>query len=71
VADDAAEAAAIVQLPAQRLVLALLLVDLGEPLEQALQLVRIERLGEVVLGAGLDRLDGGVDRALRGQQESP
>ena len=69
VADDPAEAAAIVQLPAQRLVLALLLVDLGEPLEQALQLVRIERLGQVVLGAGLDRLDGGVDGALRGQQD--
>ena len=44
-------------------------VDLGEPLEQPLQLVRIERLGEVVLGAGLDRFDGGVDGALRGQQD--
>ena len=69
VADDAAEAAAIVQLPPQRLVLALLLVDLGEPLEQALQLVRIERLGEVILGAGLDRFDRRVDGALRGQQD--
>ena len=32
-ADDAPEAAAIVELPAQRLVLALLLVELGEPFE--------------------------------------
>ena len=44
-------------------------VDLREPLEQPLQLVRIERLGEVVLRAGLDRLDGGVDGALRRQQD--
>src|SRR6185436_3105540 len=36
VADDAAEAAAIVQLAAERLVLALLLVDLREAFEQAL-----------------------------------
>ena len=69
VADDPAEAAAIVELPPQRLVLALLLVELGEPLEQPLQLVGIERLGQVVLGAGLDRLDRGVDGALRGQQD--
>ena len=44
-------------------------VELGEPLEQALQLLRIDRLGQVVLGAGLDRFDRGVDRALRGQQD--
>ena len=65
---SAAEPTAIVELPPQRLILALLLVDLREPFEQPLQLVRIERLGEVVLGAGLDRLDRGVHRSLRGQE---
>jgi hypothetical protein len=69
VADNAAEAAAIVQLAAQRLVLALLLVDLRQALEQPLELIGIEGLGQVVLGAGLDRLDRSVDRALRRQQD--
>jgi hypothetical protein len=49
VADDAAEPAAIVQLPPQRLVLALLFVQFGDAFEQPLQLVRIERLGQVIL----------------------
>ena len=69
VADDPPEAATIVELPAQRLVLALVIVELGEPLEQALQLIGIERLGQVVLGAALDGLDRGVDGPLRRQQD--
>ena len=69
VADDAAEAALLAQLPAQHLVLALLRVELGDALQQQLQLLRIDRLGEVVLGAVLDGFDRGLDRALRRQQD--
>ena len=69
VPDDAAEPPALVQLAPQRLVLALLPVDLRQPLEQPLQLMRIERLGQVVFGAGLDGLHGGVHGALGRQQD--
>ena len=53
VADDAAEAALLAQLPAQHLVLALLRVELGDALQQQPQLLRIDRFGQVVLRAEL------------------
>ena len=37
--------------------------------EQDLQPLRIDRLAQVVVGAFLDRLDGGLDGPLRGQQD--
>ena len=69
VPDDAAEAALFAQLAAKRFVLALLRAELGEMLEQQPQLLRVHRLGEIVLRAVLQRLDGGLDRALRRQHD--
>ena len=59
-----AERAALAQLPPQHLHFAERLLPLDDLLEQDLQPLRIDRLGEVVVGADLDRFDGGLDRAL-------
>jgi hypothetical protein len=69
VADDASEAPLLAQLPPERKVLALLGVELGNPLQQPLQFLWIDGLGEVVLGAILHRFDGGLDGTLRREQD--
>ena len=67
-ADHLAERAALLQLPPQHAHLALRVVALDDLVEQDLQPLRIDGLREVVVGALLDRLDGGLDRALRRHQ---
>ena len=69
VADDAAEAAAVGQLAPQRLVFALLDVQLRQPIQQPPQPLRIDRLAEIVLGASFDGLDRRVHRPLGGEQD--
>ena len=69
VADDPAEAALLAQLPAQVPHLAQRVLPLDRLLEQDLQPLRIDRLAQIVVGAFLDRLDGGLDGPLRGQQD--
>ena len=68
VADDAAEAAVLAQLPAQDAHLAQRLLALRGLLQEDLQTLRIDRLGQIVVSAFLDGFDGGFDGALRGQQ---
>ena len=69
VADDAAEAALLAQLAAQLLDLAQRLLPLDRLLQQDAQPRRIDRLAQVVVGAFLDRLDRGLDGALRREQD--
>ena len=69
VADERAERAVLAQLAPQRLHLAQRLEPLDDLVEQDLQPLDVDRLGEVVVGAFLHRLDRGFDRALRGQQQ--
>ncbi len=69
VADDPAEAALLAQLAPQVAHLAQRLLPLDRLLQQDPQPLRIDRLAQVVVGAVLDRLDGALDRALRGQQD--
>ena len=69
VADDAAEAALLAQLAPQQLDLAQRLLPLDGLVQQDPQPLRIDRLAQVVVGAVLDRVDGALDRALRGQQD--
>ena len=69
VADERAERAVLAQLAAQRLHLAHRLEPLDDLVEQDLQPLNVDRLGQVVVGAFLHRLDRGVDGALRGQQQ--
>ena len=69
VADHRPERAVLAQLPAQRLHLAQRLLPLDDLVEQDLQPLDVDRLGQVVVGAFLHRLDGGLDGALRGQQQ--
>ena len=61
--------AVLAQLPPQRLHLAQRLEPLDDLVEQNLQPLDVDRLGQVVVGAFLHRLDGGLDRALRRQQQ--
>ena len=68
-ADDPAEAAVLAQLTAQDADLAQRLLPLGGLLDQDLEAPRVDRLGEVVVGPFLDRLDRGLDRPLRGEQD--
>ena len=67
VADHRAEGALLAQLAAQHLDLAQRLVPLDDLRQQDPQPLEIDRLGQVVVGAFLDRLHGGLDRALGGQ----
>jgi hypothetical protein len=67
--DDPAEAAVLAQLASQDTDLAQGLLPLGCLLDEDLQPARVDRLGQVVVGAFLDRLDRGLDRTLRGEQD--
>src|SRR4051794_14625108 len=69
VADDRAEGAVLAQLAAQRLHLAHRLEPFDDLVEENLQALNVDRLGEVVVGAFLDRLDRGLDRSLRREQQ--
>jgi hypothetical protein len=67
-ADHLAERAVLAQLLAQHLDLAQRVLPLDDLVEQDLEPLRLDRLGQVVVGAFLDRLDRGFDGALRGQR---
>ena len=69
VADDATEAAVLAQLPPQHLDLAQCLLALEHLVEQDPKALRIDRLGQVVVGAHLHRLDRRLDTALRRQDD--
>ena len=69
VADDAPEAAVLAQLAAENPHFAQRLLTLGRLLQQDAQTLRIDRLGQIVVGAILDGFDRGLDSALRGQQD--
>ena len=69
VADHRPERAVLAQLPPQRLDLAQRLLPFDDLVEQNLQPLDVDRLGQVVVGAFLHRLDRGLDRALRRQQQ--
>ena len=62
-------AAALLQLPAQRAHFAQRVVARGDLVEHDAQALRIDRLGQVVVGALLDRFDRGFDRSLRREQD--
>ena len=68
-ADHPPEGAVVAQLPPQRLDLAHRLLPLDDLREQDLKPLRIDRLGEVVVGAVLDGVDGRFDRTLGGQHD--
>ena len=70
VADHRAEAAVLAQLPPQHLHLAQRVLPLDDLVEEDLQPLRIDRLGQVVVRAFLDRFDGGLDGALRREDDS-
>ena len=53
----------------KRLHFAQRLLTLDDLVEQNLQPLNIDRLGEVVVGPFLHRFDGGFDRALRCQKQ--
>ena len=63
------ERAAVAQLAPQHLHLAQRLLALDDLLEQDLQPLGIDGLGEVVVGADLDGFDGGFDGPLPGQDD--
>ena len=69
VADDPAEASLLAKLAAERSHLAQRVLPLDRFLQEDLQPLRIDRLAQVVVGAFLDRFDGAVDGALRGQKD--
>ena len=69
VADHRPERAVLAQLTAQRLDLAQRLLPLDNLVEQDLQPLDVDRLGQVVVGALLHGLDRRLDGALRGQQQ--
>ena len=69
VADHLAEGAVVAELAPQHLHLAARVLPLDDLVEQDLQPLRLDRLGQVVVGAFLDRLDGGLDRALRREND--
>src|SRR4029077_11327544 len=69
VADERAERTMLAQLAPQRLHLAHRLEALDDLVEQDLQALNVDRLREVVVRAFLHRLDGGLDGALRREQQ--
>ena len=69
VADERSERAVLAQLPAQRLHFAHRLEPLDDLVEEDLETLDVDRLGEIVVGAFLHRLDGGLHCALRGEQQ--
>ena len=69
VADERSERAVLAQLAPQRLHLAHRLQAFDDLVEENLQPLDIDGLRQVVVGAFLHRLDGGVDGALRGQEQ--
>jgi hypothetical protein len=64
-ANHAPEAAMFAQLFAQGFDFAERILPLDDLVEQNLEPLRLDRLGQVVVGAFLDRLDRGFDAALR------
>ena len=63
--DHATEARPVHELASQRGHLAAAIVALNHPLQQYAQSLRVDRLGQVVVGALLHRRYGSVDRPLR------
>jgi hypothetical protein len=59
----------LAQLLAQDLHLAQRFMPLDDLVEQDLEALRLDRLGEVVVGTFLDCFDGGLDGALRRQDD--
>ena len=68
-ADHRAERAVLAQLAPQHADLAQRRVALDDLAQEDLQPLEIDRLGEVVVGAVLDRFDRRLDRSLRGQDD--
>ena len=58
------------QLLAQDLYLAQRVLALDDLVEQDLEALRLDGLRQIVVRAFLDRLDGGLDRALRGEDDN-
>src|SRR5215204_1081343 len=69
VADDPAEASLLAQLPPQLLHLAQRLLPLDRLLQKDPQSRGVDGFAQVIVRALLDRLDGGFDGALCGQQD--
>ncbi len=69
VADHRPERAVFAQLTPQRLHFAKRLLPLDNLVEQNLQALNVDRLGQVVVRAFLHRLDGRLDGALRRQEQ--
>src|SRR5262249_29877276 len=67
--DEALEAALAAQLRAERLVLVLQPLALERVGDSQLDLVELERLGDVVVGAELHRFDSGLRRGKGGDDE--
>src|SRR5678815_1593739 len=68
-ADHAAEASLLAQLATQHLHLAQRVLALDDLVEQNLEALRLDRLGQVVVGALFDRLNRRLHTALRRQQD--
>ena len=69
-ADHLAEGAVLPQLLAQDFDLAQRVLPLDDLVEEDLQSLRLDRLGQVVVGALFHRLDRRLDGALRGQDHN-
>ena len=67
--DHRSEGASLAQLAPQHLHLAERLLAFDDFLEKDLQSLRIDRLGQVIVGPDLDGLDRRFDRALAGQDD--
>ena len=68
-ADDLVEAEFLIEAAAEVVDFLVLLQPSIARLDEQDQLIGIDRLGEVVVRAGLDRLDGAVHAAVAGQQD--
>ena len=68
-ADHLAEGPLLAQLSPQHFDLVQGLVAFDDVVEQNLEPLQVDRLGEVVVGAFFHRLDRGLHRPLRGQQQ--
>ncbi len=69
VADHRAERAVLSQLAPQRLDLAARFLTLNDLVEENLEPLQVDRLGQIVVRAFLHRLDCGLDRSLRGEEQ--
>ena len=69
VSDQRSERPVLAKLPPQHFDFAERLEPLDDLVEQNLEALEVDRLGQVVVRALFHRFDGGVDRALRRQQQ--